>query len=60
MMADASTGRPSRRSDERDAITGLRVGDEMWGRYGVAVVPTIVAARADGTVAERLAPHLPR
>ena len=60
MMADALTGRPSRRRDELDAITGLRVGREMRGRYGVAVVPTIVAARADGTVAERLAPHLPR
>jgi hypothetical protein len=60
MMADALTGRPSHRSDELDAITGLRVGCEMRGRYGVAVVPTIVAARADGTVAERLAPHLPR
>jgi hypothetical protein len=56
MMADALTGRPSHRSDELDAITGLRVGGEMRRRYGVAVVPTIVAARADGTVAEPPAP----
>ena len=60
MMADALTGRPSHRSDELDAITGLRVGSEMRGRYGVAVVPTIVAARADGTVAEPPAPQPPR
>jgi hypothetical protein len=60
MMADALTGRLSRLSDELDVLTGLRVGCEIRGRYGVAVVPTIVAARADGTVAERLALHLPR
>jgi hypothetical protein len=52
MMADALMGRPRPPSDERDAITGLRVGCVMGRKYDVAVVPTIVAARADGTVPE--------
>jgi|Tabmets5t2r1_1033131.scaffolds.fasta_scaffold03819_4 hypothetical protein len=42
MMADALMGRPRH-------ITGLRVGREMERKSGVAVVPTIVAAPADGT-----------
>jgi hypothetical protein len=52
MMADASMGRPRHPSDELDAITGLRVGCETERKSGVAVVPTIVAAAADGTVQE--------
>jgi hypothetical protein len=52
MMADALMDRPRHPSDELDAITRLRVGCVMGRKYGVAVVPTIVAAPADGTVPE--------
>jgi hypothetical protein len=52
MMADALIGRSRHPSDELDAITGLRVGCETGRKYGVAVVPIIVAAPADGTAPE--------
>jgi len=47
-----------RRLRERGPLVTVDVRDrpQLARKYGIAIVPTVVAVAADGTVVERLAP----